>query len=311
MSIPKIGINQIGTPKVGTKNIWNVKVAETYTNNIPNVYVPRWMTTQPNVDYLLPPVVINIGNPVVDIPGCVKAHKDNKIHKNNIPIDKDLVENDSKNAMTLCPDGSYPSYDAMNYEPDQLLMTYESKAPPVAPPPEPDIDTPETPSIPKAEGDPDCPGPTSLRIGAVGPSEKEKVVGHELQKTPQGNLICVELYEDIGVVEQYLPSAQVAMTTASIAGVAGASALLAKPLADLLLRVFKPAIKQVLTKVNKILGKTPYKPTQSELKTNEYRVKKGLVGINFAKDHAKRMKSEKKMDKEAEKRRKEYEKKSK
>ena len=39
------------------------------------------MTTQPNVDYLLPPVVINIGNPIVDIPGCVKAHKDNKIHK--------------------------------------------------------------------------------------------------------------------------------------------------------------------------------------------------------------------------------------
>ena len=75
---------------------------------------------------------------------------------------------------------------------------------------------------------------------------------------------------------------------------AGASALLAKPLADLLLRVFKPAIKQVLNKVNKVLGKTPYKPTQSELKTNEYRVKKGLVGINFAKDHAKRMKSEKK-----------------
>ena len=112
----------------------------------------------------------------------------------------------------------------------------------------------------------------------------------------------LELYEDIGVVEQYLPSAAVAMTTASIAGVAGASALLAKPLADLLLRVFKPAIKQVLTKVNKALGKTPYKPTQSQLRTNEYRVKKGLVGLNFAKDHAKRMKSEKKREKEQQKR---------
>ena len=189
MSIPRIGVNQIGT-----QNIWNVKVADNYTNNIPNVYVPRWMTTQPSVDYLIPPVVVNIGNPIVDMPGCVKAHKDNKIHKNNIPIDKDLVENDDGNAMTLCPDGSYPHYDAMNYEPEQLLMTYESKAPPVAPPPDPDIDTPETPSIPKAEGDPECPGPTSLRIGAVGPSEKEKVVGHELQKTPQGTLICCLLY---------------------------------------------------------------------------------------------------------------------
>jgi len=309
MGIPRIGINQIGTPKLGTQNIWNVRVDDTYTTEIPNVYVPSWMTTQPNVDNLIPPVVINIGNPVVDMPGCVKMHKDNKKHKTGVPIDKNLVENDSKNAMTLCPDGSYPSYDAMNYEPDQLIITRETEAPPVAPPPEPNLDTPETPSIPKTDEEVPCPGPTSLRIGAVGPSEKEKVVGHELQKTPQGNLICVELYEDINVVEQYLPSAQVAMTTASIAGVAGASALLAKPLADLLLRVFKPAIKTGLTKVNKILGKTPYKPTQSELRTNEYRVKKGLVGIPFAKDHAKRMKGEKKREKEQQKRLKDYKKK--
>ena len=280
MSIPRIRINRL--------NAQNIQVAETYTNDIPNVYIPSWMINQPNVDNLIPPVVVNIGNPVVDIPGCVKMHKDDKRHKNNIPIDKNLVENDSKNAMTLCPDGSYPSYDAMNYEPDQLTITYETKAPPVAPPPEPDIDTPETPEIPKTKEEIECPGPQSLRIGAVGPSEKEKVVGHELQKTPQGTWVCVELYEPINVVEQYLPSAQVATTTASIAAVAGTSALLAKPLADLLLRVFKPAIKQVLTKVNKALGKTPYRPTQSEIKTNEYRVKKGLVGINFAKRNKKK-----------------------
>ena len=273
----------MGIPRIKVNNIDTSQIPE-----VQNVYIPRWMTTQPNVDYLLPPVVVNIGNPIVDIPGCVKAHKDNKRHKNNIPIDKNLVENDSKNAMTLCPDGSYPSYDAMNYEPDQLTITYETKAPPVAPPPEPDIDTPETPEIPKTKEEIECPGPQSLRIGAVGPSEKEKVVGHELQKPPQGTWVCVELYEPINVVEQYLPSAQVATTTASIAAVAGTSALLAKPLADLLLRVFKPAIKQVLTKVNKILGKTPYRPTQSEIKTNEYRVKKGLVGINFAKRNKKK-----------------------
>ena len=148
MGIPRIGINEIGNQNiwtVGTQNIWDVKVAETYTNNIPNVYIPSWMVNQPNVDNLIPPVVVNIGNPVVDMPGCVKAHKDNKRHKNNIPIDKDLVENDEGNAMTLCPDGSYPSYDAMNYEPEQLIMTYEQKPPVVPPPPEPNLDTPETP----------------------------------------------------------------------------------------------------------------------------------------------------------------------
>ena len=275
--------------------IRNINTVETYKiPDVANVYIPRWMTTQPNVDYLLPPVVINIGNPIVDIPGCVKAHKDNKIHKNNIPIDKDLVENDDGNAMTLCPDGSYPHYDAMNYEPEQLIMTYEQKPPVVPPPPDPEINTPETPTIPKTKEEVECPGPTSLRIGAIGPSEKEKVVGHELQKTSQGTWVCVELYEDINIAEQYLPSAQVATTTASIAAVAGASALLAKPLADLLLKVFKPAIKQVLGKVNKALGKTPYRLTQDEIRTNEYRVKKGLLEIPFAKNHAKKEKEKKK-----------------
>ena len=275
MSIPRI-------------NIHNVEKVDTYQiPNVENVYIPRWMLTQPNVDYLLPPVVINIGNPIVNIPGCVKAHKDNKRHKNGVPIDKDLVENDDGEAMTLCPDGSYPHYDAMNYEPEQLLMTYEQKPPVVPPPPEANLDTPEAPNIPKTDKEVECPGAQSLRIGSIGPSEKEKVVGHELKENAQGVIICVEIYEPINIAEQYLPSAQVATTTASIAAVAGASALLAKPLADLLLRVFKPAIKQVLTKVNKILGKTPYKPTQSELRTNEYRIKKGLVGINFAKRNKK------------------------
>ncbi len=278
MSIPRI-------------NIHNVEKVDTYQiPNVENVYIPRWMLTQPNVDYLLPPVVINIGNPIVNIPGCVKAHKDNKRHKNGVPIDKNLVENDDGEAMTLCPDGSYPSYDAMNYEPEQLVMTYEQKPPVVPPPPEANLDTPEAPNIPKTDNEEvPCPGPNAPRIGDVAQNQEEKVSGYELQKDPANpkKEICVILYEDISIVEQYLPSANVATTTAAIATVAGASALLAKPLADLLLRVFKPAIKQVLTKVNKILGKTPYRPTLSEVRTNEYRVKKGLVGINFAKGRKK------------------------
>jgi len=295
MTIPNINVNKIGVSKPAVYTIYGSQVSEV---QVQSVYIPQWMITQPNVDYLLPPIIVNVGNPIVDMPGCVKMHKDNKRHKNNIPIDKNMLENDPKQAMTLCPDGSYPTFDAMNYEPDQLVMTYESEAPPVKPPPEPDLNTPETPSIPKAGDEkPDCPGPTSLRIGAIGPSEKEKVVGHELQKTPQGTWVCVELYEDIGIVEAYLPSAAVATTTASIAAVAGASALLAKPLADLLLKVFKPAIKQVLNKVNKILGKTPYRLTESEKKTNEYRLKKGLLEIPFAKNHAKKEKERKKKEK--------------
>ena len=253
--------------------------------NIPNVQVnslgvyqiPTWQIRQPYVPNFNP-VTNYIGFPIVEMPGCVTMHKDDKYHRSGLPVDKSLVENDSGKAMTLCPDGSYPTYDAMNYEPEQMTIIRETAPPPVSPPPDPP-GTPETPDTGETgPKDPACPGPNQPRIGTLGPNEKEKVSGYELQPDPvnPGRKICVILYEDIGAVEQYLPSAQVATTTAAIATVAGASALLAKPLADLLLRVFKPAIKQVLTKVNAILGKSPEKPSRSQVQANEYRKKKGL-----------------------------------
>ena len=263
-------MSEIPRIQVGTIN--NIGVPNIYSFYVPHYYAPTVVAPGH------PSVLQFMGRPVIDMPGCVKAHKEENRKTKHLP---ELADDDPKDIMTLCPDGFYPSYDAMNYEPEQLIITREQKAPDVIPPPEPPgtPETPETGDI--TPEDPPCPGPTSLRIGAVGPSEKEKVVGHELQKNPQGKLICVELYEDIGPVEQYLPSAQVAATTATIATVAGASALLAKPLADLLLRVFRPAIKQVLTKANAILGRTPYRPTLAEIRTNEYRKKKGQAPMKF------------------------------
>ncbi len=245
--------------------------------NIGIYQIPNWQIRQPYVPNVYP-VTNHMGFPIVDMPGCVKAHKDNKRHNNGLPIDKSLVENDSGAVMTLCPDGSYPTFDAMNYEPEQLTIIREQEAPPVAAPPPPP-GTPETPDTgSSAPKDPPCPGPNAQRIGSLGPNEKEKISGYELQPDPvnPGRKICVVLYEDIGPVEQYLPSAQVASTTAVIATVAGASALLAKPLADLLLRVFRPAIKQALTKVNAILGKSPSKPSRQLIQANQYRKKKDL-----------------------------------
>ena len=242
-------IPNIGVPITPSIQIYN-------SRGIPEI--PYWQITQPYVPNFYP-VTNHMGFPIVDIPGCVMMHQDDKYHKRGLSVDKSLVTNDSDQVMTLCPDGSYPSYDAMNYEPEQLLMTYEQKAPPIAPPPDAP-DTPEAPTdaIPE-EKDPDCPGPNQPRIGDVAQNQKEKVSGYELQKDPvnPGKKICVILYEDITVAEQYLPSAQVASTTAVIATVATGSALLAKPLADLLLRVFRPAIKQAIGRVQKLLGKSP------------------------------------------------------
>ncbi len=258
----------------------NIPKVQVHSQGIP--YVPSWQIRQPSVPNFNP-ITNYIGFPIIDIPGCVKAHKDNKRHVNGVPIDKSLVENDPESAMTLCPDGSYPAYSAMDYEPEQLTIIRETPPPPISPPPEPP-GTPETPDTGSvAPEDPPCPAPNQPRIGTLGPNEKEKVSGYELQPDPSnpGRKICVILYEDIGAVEQYLPSAQVATTPAAIVTVAGASALLAKPLADLLLRVFKPAIKQALTKANAILGRNPQKPTLAQVKANEYRKKKGLPPLKL------------------------------
>ncbi len=264
-----------------------------------------WMQDPPEATPVDVPVTTKIGTPIVDMPGCVKVHKENKKGNRN----KQLVNDDPKGNTVLC-DGGMPYYEPPEYDARELTwMTVYGE-----PEEEPegintetgDIAAPETPEPPPTdEGykDPECPGPTQPRLGSVGPNEKEKVTGYELRPDPNNlnKKICVVLYEDIGIVEQYLPSPQVAATTATIATVAGASALLAKPLADLLLRVFRPAIKQALTKVNAILGRNPYRLTDSEKKTNEYRLKKGLNPIPFAKNHQKKVKAEKKKEQEKKK----------
>ena len=52
-----------------------------------------------------------------------------------------------------------------------------------------------------------------------------------------------------------LPPVEVVVTTGGIAVVATTSALLAKPFADILLKVIKPTVKKVLKKVASIRGK--------------------------------------------------------
>ena len=243
--------------------------------NIPNIYLPDWMSRQPNVDHLVPPVVLNIGNPIVDIPGCVKMHRDNQYHNNGLPIDRNLVENDPDRAMTLC-DAEVPSYDAMNFEPEQLIITREAEVPTVRPP---DIEAPEVPSTGdlKVEKDPDCPGPGNLRVGDVTQSGEERVIGHQLIQDP-GNptkKICETLYEPTTTLQKFLPTVNQATSVTALAVVATAGAA-ATPL---LIRIIRPVVKKLWTTIQKKIGKKVELPTRAEIQTNKYREKKGLPPI--------------------------------
>ena len=187
-----------------------------------------------------------------------------------------------------------PSYAPMDYKRDRL--TYTTVTPEAEqvkegvktnePPPPPDTDTPDPPTTPPTEKeDVPCPPPNARRIGDLNQAGTERVKEYKLI---QEGTICETVWEPIPFIDKYLPSPQVVTTTATIAVVATSSALLAKPLADLLLKVVKPVVKKAIGAIQKKIGKTPYRPTQSEIRTNEYRVKKGLLGINFAKNSKKK-----------------------
>ena len=316
--IPEIRVNNVGIGNVGIGVVGDVGIGDVQSVGINNVQPIRspetirvadnriWVVNPPNATQLEPPVVVQIGTPVVNIAGCVEVHKENAKTRNR---NKQLVNNDPKGNTVLCDSGA-PNFIPPDYQANRLTwQTFYGEQPQAEgvktePPPPPE--TPDTPEPPPAGGgdtkeDPPCPGPVAPRIGDVAQNQKEKVSGFELQRDPRnpdGAKICVTLYEDIGAVEAFLPAPQLITTTAVIATVATGSALLAKPLADLLLKVVKPVVKKAIGAIQKKLGKTPYSPTQSELRTNRYREKKGLLPKNFAKEHAQRKKKEKEKKKE-------------
>ena len=243
-----MGIPNVHVGNVNVRDL-NVPLIHTFNYDLPTPLAPGH-----------PRVIDYIGRPIVDIPGCVEAHPDDRNAQN-------LPEDDSAKVQTFC-DGEVPSYNAMDYTPEQLIIQREVPPPVVNPPP--DIDPPEVPPTGDLGTETECPGPGNLRVGDLTQAGDEKVVGHELQGT-----VCVTLYEPTSVAEKFLPSVNQSTTTVAIAVLATAGAA-ATPL---LLRAIKPIIKKLTTAVKKKLGKKVTKPSRQDIKTDEYREKRGLPPI--------------------------------
>ena len=242
--------------------------------DVPNITIPQfgtnevWLNGVPFIPSNHPSVTTQIGSPIVEIPGCVKMHQDNKDHVTRMPFDHDLVNQDEDGVTTLCPHGEYPSYDAMDYQPEQLIISRETPPPPVEPPPTPPEFTPD--AIPEAkQEDVACPGPGQLRVGDLTQSGDERVTGHELSEDGK---TCVTLYEATTAVEKFIPSANQATNTLAIAVIATAGAT-ATPI---ILRIVRPILKKLWDTIQKKLGRKVETPTRAEIKANEYRQKKGL-----------------------------------
>jgi len=229
--------------RVDAVNINPVKILDIrpiFTNNYPLI-IPK-----------TPPVTIDIGVPIVNIPGCVEAHLSN--NPKNTKIQKD----DEFGTVVLC-DGKIPSYNPIDYDAGNIKLIDKQKIIPPVKPSTPDI--PKTPNTSKVLEDIplpriECPTLDQRQnepVGFIFDFGRQKVIGYQLQ----GNE-CVRLSEEVAIPEQVinaLPATGQVVTTATIAIVATTSALLAKPLVDLLLKVIRPLTKKIVKKIASVRGR--------------------------------------------------------
>ena len=215
-------------------------------------YAPSWATTNPPTAIpIYPPVTSQVGTPIVNIPGCVEAHKESR--KNTT-----LKDEDPDGVMTLCDAGT-PSFYPIDYDRNKLEYTNNQEAPkppPIKSPEAPEPKAPATPEVPKSTAPkPECPTREQQLKNPVGKilEGNKKITGYEMVGKE-----CLMVTEQLNIPDQIIsniPNAGAVTTTASIAVVATTSALLAKPLADLLLKAVKPTVKKVLKKIAALRGK--------------------------------------------------------
>lgn len=207
-----------------TIDIPNIKI-----NKVEIHEIPVWKTDIQRLN--------NISKPIVDIPGCVRVHRNNLTSL----IDSDK---DEYGTYTECGNFSIPSFEPLQYNPNEFVYT-QSETPKnqeqefVQPTVEPPKYEPK-----KKKDDSlfvECPGKKDQRVGDYRNEFKlERVIGHE--RSEDGSE-CITLYESTKFIEQYIPNPPQLVSTAVIATVAAST--------PLLLNIVKPLIKNLIKKLTK------------------------------------------------------------
>ena len=172
----------------------------------------------------------------VQVIGCTYYHRDTKNTGN-----RNLLIEDPNGVVSNCP---YPSYNPLNYVPDQLIITEEM--PNLANEGEmPTSETPQ-PEIPKdkkkeIEYEPCPPKNAPFRKGDFKNELRiERLLNYE-RDVSDGS--CNAVWEKVPFIDQYIPTASVVVSTIFIASVAATT--------PVIIQLIKPLIKQVVTKLTK------------------------------------------------------------
>ena len=194
---------------------------------IKEVYVPKIKTWE-----VQPPILDLITKPVVDIPGCVDAHRNNLTG---------LINEDELGTYQACGTFNIPSFEPLEYNPANFIYTApaKQKEQKQQQPPQ------QKPQITQKKKDeeleiPPCPDKKDLRIGSfVNDKKLEVVSGYERGKN---GIDCITLYEDVPFISQYIPSYKQFTAVFSLALV-GCSAPI------FLEKLIKPIVKNVIKKL--------------------------------------------------------------
>ena len=200
---------------------------------IPDLNIPD-IQIQPIFDFTKPVDIIPL---TINVPACTYQHRDIKNTGN-----RNLLLDDPNGVFTVC-DAPFPSFNPMDYQPNNLIMSEDT--PIISSPPE----IPETkpPVTQKAVEKEEvffikCPDPEKdQRVGDFRNDKRlERVVGHKLNEDKSK---CITLYEDTSFTEQYIPNVPAITNAAAIAVVAAST--------PILINIVKPLVKQVMTKLTK------------------------------------------------------------
>jgi hypothetical protein len=187
---------------------------------IPEIHIPQIREiAAPNLPNARP-VTLELGPPIIEMPGCVPVHPDAKLNPS-------LLQDDPGRVGAFCPHGQVPSFNPMDFIPNEFVRTT-----PVQPKATDSNDKePAAPNVPPTlrSPEPNATTPQRTEIPALSKPIIEKVVDG-------------------------LPSVEMVVTTTTIALVASTSALVAKPAGELILKLIRPTVKKAVKKVAQIRG---------------------------------------------------------
>jgi len=178
------------------------------------------------------PVTTKIGLPIVDIPGCVEAHSSKSKSK--------TIQSDDPNGVLTYCDAGVPSFNPIEFTPEEVIPTRPARLPPYKKPEKPNpsqqVDLPKIPEVNTVNCLPD------------------ETYNEQLRRCEK-NIIEVPSEPDIPWIQEYLPEPGIVIQTSVIAATAAGAAIFAKPIADIVLKAVKPIVKKLVNKVAKIRGK--------------------------------------------------------